>query len=329
MAAPQDGTPDNPSTRLPEAGALLLRVSLADRLRCFVIERLLRKRARAARHRGLPALACFPLDSIGREIVSDGFYERELLEALFEGLFAGCRERFAGTIALDVGANIGNHTCFFAPRFARVHAFEVNPTASHILQANVGFNRFGNVRVHTFGLGDRADRLPFEEFRGGNLGRSHFRDPGSAPAEGRVTMLPIEAFDAIEPELGIDLPVSLVKIDVEGFERRVIAGMSGMLNRDRPFVLFESHSAEGSEGGIAIFGLLRSLGYDRFLGVDCPGARDTTSHARLRDAIGGRAWRLSVIEAPEDRFHQLIVAVPGPAASPDGGSRRQGGELRR
>jgi FkbM family methyltransferase len=274
-----------------------------------VIERLLRKRARAVRARGLPALACFPLDSIGREIVSDGFYEHELLEALFEGLFPGCRELFSRTIALDVGANIGNHTCFFAPRFARVHAFEVNPTAAHILQANVGFNRFGNVRVHTFGLGDRSDRLPFEEFREGNLGRSHFRDPGQSPVADGITMLPVEPFDAIEAELGMDLPVSLVKIDVEGFERKVIAGMSGMLARDRPFVLFESHSAGGPEGGAAIFGLLRSLGYRRFVGVECPGARDTTSRARLRDAIGGRQWRLAEIETPEDRFHQLIVAI--------------------
>lgn len=301
--------PRGPADRIPPSGTELLRVSLGERLRCFVIERLLRKRARRARALGLPALACFPLDSIGREIVSDGFYERELLVALFDGLFAAQAERFAGAIALDVGANIGNHACFLAPRFARVLAFEVNPTAARLLEANVAFNDFGNVRTLNVGLGDVSTVLPFAEFKGGNLGRSAFVELARAQEPG-MRQLPIEPYDAIEASLGIDPPVALVKIDVEGFERRVIAGMRGMLARDKPFVLFESHSAEGPEGGAAIFSLLREIGYRRFVEVERTGRRDSTSRSRLRDAIGGRRWRVVALDAPENRFHQLIVACP-------------------
>lgn len=296
---------------LPSPGTSLLQVSLADRLRCFLIERLLRKRARASRAAGLPALACFPLDSIGREIVSDGFYERELLSALFDVVFADWRQRFAGSVAIDVGANIGNHSCYFAPRFARVHAFEVNPTAAHLLEANVAFNRYRNVRVHSFGLSDTPGTLPFEEFQGGNLGRSRFLDENAQGTEAAaVRQLPVEVFDRIEADLALDLPVGLVKIDVEGFERRVIAGMAGMLSREQPFVLFESQAGAGPDGGEAIFSLLRSLGYRRFLGIERAGSWQGTSRASLLDAVGGRRWRLVQLEASDDQFHQLILASP-------------------
>jgi FkbM family methyltransferase len=303
--SPKDS--DGPAALLPAPGSELLRVPLGERLRCFVIERLLRKQARRAQARGLPALACFPLDSIGREIVSDGFYERELLTALFDGLFARLAGRFSEAVALDVGANIGNHACYFAPRFAQVIAFEVNPTAARLLEANVAFNGLNNVQVRNLGLGDASSVLPFAEFKGGNLGRSAFVEATRAQEPG-VRALPVEPYDAIEPALALERPVALVKIDVEGFERRVIAGMRGMLTRDRPFVLFESHASGGPEGGAAIFRLLREIGYRRFLDVERSGGVEGTSRVRLRDAISGRRWRVAGIDAPDDRFHQLIVA---------------------
>lgn len=301
----------HPERALPPPGSVLLTASLADRVRCFVIERLLRKRARALREGGMPTLACFPLDSIGREIVSDAFYERELLDALFEGALGAWRARFSSTAALDVGANVGNHSCFFSSRFAQVHAFEVNPTAALVLRANVAFNQLGNVSVHEVGLGDTAALLPFEEFRGGNIGRSRFVSAGSqSSAAESQSMLRVVRFDQLEPELGIKHEVSLVKIDVEGFERRVISGMASMLARDQPLVLFESQAAQGPEGCEAIMALLRSLGYRRFVAVERPGARGSLSRARILDAIGGRVWRLVEIEKPREGFDQLLVALP-------------------
>lgn len=301
----------HPERAMPPPGSVLLTASLAGRLRCFVIERLLRKRARALRESGTPALACFPLDSIGREIVSDAFYERELLDALFEGALGAWRSQFSTTAALDVGANVGNHTCYFASRFAQVHAFEVNPTTALILRANIAFNQLGNVSAHEVGLGDTEALLPFEEFRGGNIGRSRFISADTqAPAAEPRSRLRIVPFDHLEPELGIKHRVSLVKIDVEGFERRVIAGMATMLARDKPLVLFESQTAQGPEGCEAIMALLRSLGYRRFIAVERPGARSSLSRAKFLDAIRGRVWRLVEIEKSRDGFDQLLVALP-------------------
>ncbi|HWS74172.1 MAG TPA: FkbM family methyltransferase, partial [Quisquiliibacterium sp.] len=246
---------------LPEPGTELLRVPLGARLRCFLIERLLRKRLRAVEAQGLPLLACFPLDSIGREIVSDGFYERELLAALFDGLLAAHAQRFSAMAAIDVGANIGNHSCFFAPRFRQVVSFEVNPTAAKLLEANAMFNGYGNVSVRNVGLGDEPASLVFEEFKRGNLGRSRFVD--AAPAGLGARRLPVERYDDLEEGLGLEAPVALVKVDVEGFEFRVLRGMRRMLERDRPFVMFESHTAGGEHGGRALFELLRTMGYRR------------------------------------------------------------------
>ena len=65
-----------------------------------------------------------PGDHIGDSIFVDGLYEGALLQSAFSTLLHSYAGRFAESACLDVGANIGNHSVFFADRFARVVAVE-------------------------------------------------------------------------------------------------------------------------------------------------------------------------------------------------------------
>ena len=62
-----------------------------------------------------PNLAIFAFDRIGAEISIYGIYEKEILERLKDCIFNIIDTQ--NSVCLDVGANIGNHTLYFAQFF--------------------------------------------------------------------------------------------------------------------------------------------------------------------------------------------------------------------
>ncbi len=58
-----------------------------------------------------------PSDPICREILTSGFYEKELLEGMVSLV------KNARGVVLDVGANIGNHSLYFSRYFDHVISF--------------------------------------------------------------------------------------------------------------------------------------------------------------------------------------------------------------
>lgn len=62
------------------------------------------------------------------------------------------------------------------------------------------------------------------------------RDPNTYQA---VSSTPVVTGDSIRAHLDSQIPVSVIKIDVEGFEHEVLAGFHDTLERDRPIVISE------------------------------------------------------------------------------------------
>jgi FkbM family methyltransferase len=132
------------------------------------------------------------------------------------------------TTLLDVGANVGDWARDAAGVFpeARIHCFEVIPATFARLRENTRDNP--NVRIHDFGLSDRAQELEFKHYPGAPGLTSMFDFPHTAEAErvrGRV-----EAGDAFLLDQGI-AAVDFLKIDVEGAELLVLEGLRGSLAR--------------------------------------------------------------------------------------------------
>ena len=106
------------------------------------------------RRYGRRPIFCVPGDHIGDSIFIDGLYEGALLQSAFSTLLAGRAQQFAESACLDVGANIGNHSVFFADRFARVIAVEPNPIFCLALRATIALNKLINVEL--FGMRVRS-----------------------------------------------------------------------------------------------------------------------------------------------------------------------------
>jgi FkbM family methyltransferase len=191
-------------------------------------------RARLPRDLGGAAFVCDVRDSIAREAFFTGRYEPQET-VIFNRLVD------PGSVVVDVGANWGYFTLLAADRAGRdgrVFALEPNPNLFGQLRANVDQNGYGNVTCLALAASDREGDLPFiGDVSAGNSGLSRCASATEPPdfvARG-VTL------DSLLDHAGIER-VRLVKLDVEGGESMVLAGMQRGIERRRyDHVLLEFH----------------------------------------------------------------------------------------
>jgi FkbM family methyltransferase len=135
---------------------------------------------------------------------------------------------------LDVGANIGAICLPFArlrPR-AAVVAVEAHPQLAALLERNARSNRLANVSVISAAAGEAAQSfdMAVRPLSGdANFGALSLLDASAPRCLGEMVRL-----DDVAPP-----SVSFVKIDVEGFEPRVLHGSSRLLHDARPSWLVE------------------------------------------------------------------------------------------
>jgi FkbM family methyltransferase len=163
---------------------------------------------------------------------------------------------------LDIGAYTGFYSLLAtsANRDARVFAFEPNPLLTARVGRNVSFNPDLTVTILPYAV---SDRRGVAEFHLGNPGlalssslREEFRGMY------RTIDVPTVDIDSFCAEWGVD-HVDLVKIDVEGSEPEVIAGMERVVDRDRPTIFMEVMT-EREPRYIALAASLRERGYRLF-----------------------------------------------------------------
>ncbi|MBI1180512.1 MAG: FkbM family methyltransferase [Alphaproteobacteria bacterium] len=163
-----------------------------------------------------------------------------------------------GDTVVDVGANIGYFSLLAArlvgPSGA-VHAVEASPAIADLLERNVALNGFANVTVHRVAASDRAGKLHlFSGGAGGNLGASTTRDHRAAEAGYALEAeVPARPLSEIVP-LDALLAARIVKIDVEGAEADVLAGLASVMDRFGPDTVFvvELTLAELGEGAAGL-----------------------------------------------------------------------------
>lgn len=149
---------------------------------------------------------------------------------------------------LDIGANIGNHTLFFAKecRVNHIYSFEPVSETYSMLCRNVEINGLRQVTLHNFALGKENTSVSIKEFNPKNYG-------GTVLEYGSKGGMECHSLD----ELSIDRKIDFMKIDVEGFENEVLLGGVELIKRDRPVIYVEIFK----ENRNIVENTLYSLGY--------------------------------------------------------------------
>lgn len=241
-----------------------------------------------------------PHETVDRHIAADGIYERRFLTFIRQVLPTDA-------VVLDVGANIGNHALFLKDRCREIHCFEPNPRALARLDANIALNRAANIRVHRYGLGNADRSQAFYHDRSGNLGGSRFVHDAREGAD----CLPVRRGDTAVAALGLDR-IDFIKIDVEGFEPIVFAGLQDTIGKSRPLIAFEHHAREaGREAYDAILDCLP--GYGIFELTYAPVGSGLLRRLLWHFAHAGQP-ELTPVSEPEARSYGNLLAIPSEAA---------------
>jgi FkbM family methyltransferase len=281
-----------------------VRSALANEWRHAVLPRLAypvanwkATRGQPVPYRGSLRILLMPKDRVvSPAIVAHGGFARHEVTAL-------CRLLRPGDVAVDVGANIGCHSLAFAEVVGpagRVLAFEPEPRNVRLLRANAELNGLA-IEVHPVALSDAAGRLTLHLVPG-NAG-AHAIGPPARAGDGTGTV-EVEAttLDDALAALG-GRKVRLLKMDVEGYEWRVVAGARRVLRQHRPIVMTEfSPLLIARRGGdaAAYLDAFKELGYAPLVLHEDGAAAPTTWEALRRPPRSGLNLLLLPGEAARD-----------------------------
>jgi FkbM family methyltransferase len=169
-----------------------------------------------------------------------------LLTGSFEAAEIELARRLAspGTVAVDVGANVGMFTvplAFSVGEDGRVLAVEPSPENVSLLERNVQLNALTNVDVHPIALAAEAGEV---ELRLGADPAFHSTTTVVRSRDAADTIVVrAETLDRLWRASGSDA-VSFLKIDTEGGELEILQGAHELLAACHPPILLEAKERE-------------------------------------------------------------------------------------
>jgi FkbM family methyltransferase len=165
-----------------------------------------------------------------------GFSVNELL--LLGALADALRAKGKPVNFYDVGANIGQHSFFMSSHADQVFSFEPFPVVRDELKRKMNHAGVSNVTAFPVALGSKNEIGTFYPPTGANQGTGTLGEtlPDNASSESiSVQVVRGDDFFAANHLP----PVTLLKMDVEGFEVNALEGLRETLWRDRPPILME------------------------------------------------------------------------------------------
>jgi len=214
-----------------------------------------------------------PWSYIDRIVLREGFYESEVLTALV-GALGG------EGVLWDIGSNFGLHglTAKKMVPDARVICFEPSPETLGRLWRNRALNAL-DVQVVTSGLSNRTGFQAFHLGPPGNSGMSTFANLETTAYAGTCVVASAQGDDLIAG--GHLPPPTVIKLDVEGYEREVLEGLGSALRSPAlRAVVFEDHAGDATP----VKALLRAAGF----GFDPLARKEATAH-NLENFLASRS----------------------------------------
>jgi FkbM family methyltransferase len=195
-----------------------------------------------------------PIRDVGVEtsIYNTGTYEKGTLQIIKENLKEG-------EVFVDVGTNIGLMSLFasqLVKTSGKVYAFEPHPLTRQILLENIEMNSAENILVSAYAAGSERGRSRIFDGKDQNRGSASLSLEGQISKGYEVEVISLDEFFG-------EKHISMMKVDVEGYELEVLKGAQNILKRDQPpFLIVEcSQLRENTFGSSAtpLFDYIKSV----------------------------------------------------------------------
>lgn len=155
------------------------------------------------------------------------FYELSLLNKI-------ASLNICGTY-IDGGANIGNHSVFFNHHCPseKIYSIEIHPEIYNTLVTNINNNSCNKCIPINIGLNDCEKNVKLSDLCNTNIGMTHI-----ISEDGNI---PVKKLDDIIPE---DENITLIKLDIEGYEKNALIGAEQIIKRCKPIIIAEMSNSE-------------------------------------------------------------------------------------
>jgi len=181
-------------------------------------------------------------------------YEPEVRQALVGSLKPGM-------VAYDIGANIGIFTLLMSHlvrQEGKVYAIEPEINNFKHLLDSIEVNNIKNILPLQIAVGEKDGTLQFDRRGGSFSGRVVDSDIHYTPTRNIMPIF-VRSIDSLVNSNLAD-PPDLIKIDVEGFESKVILGMKEVISKHSPIVICEMHAHLGDPSEV-VYEILASADY--------------------------------------------------------------------
>lgn len=167
-----------------------------------------------------------------------------------------------GMSVIDIGAHFGYYTIKLGTKIGgsgKLLAFEPNPEVNAVCLENIKINALsGHVRLHNHALGDASATA--------TLTRSHSNMAsanliGEQDADFSVEVEVKRLDDVVEPDFTADL----IKLDAEGYEKRILDGAADLLRRSPEAAIMIELGLDRWEQSASLDQLLPSCGGNKGL----------------------------------------------------------------
>ncbi len=152
-----------------------------------------------------------------------------------------------GDTIFDLGANVGSHAIPLAKALGattQVYAFEPHPRIFGYLKANAALNRLPNLHLYNLALSNTEGELCFTDLYTDDLNRVIVHEPNGAGAL-RVLSKRLDSLECAHQ------PITLLKVDVEGYELFVLQGAERTLQQT-DFLYLEANEKNAAEYGYSV-----------------------------------------------------------------------------
>lgn len=240
-------------------------------------------------------------DDVGRFIYYFGVWEPHLTRFLE-------RRLKPGDVFVDIGANVGYFSTLASALVGdhgRVVAIEAIPRTFEVLQRNIAQNHLHNVRAVNAAVWDKEETLTFfispDTIDGTSTVTARMAERKHLQERCEVAAVPLISLLTAEEVSG----TRLVKIDVEGAERRLLQDLGGLVDRGRKDVEFVVEvTAEAFDETVAFF-RARGLAAYRLPNDYSPGPY-------CREEVAAALPRMDVLPAGETQADVVFSRIDAP-----------------
>ena len=145
------------------------------------------------------------------------------------------------SVVVECGCHIGTHTIKLAKMCKELYGFEPLPKSNRILNMNIELNKIENVIISDLGVSSELGKVNYlwtgEKTQ--NIGCSGLdNNPSGMPPEFEKCKEQIEVSLITIDSLNLD-KLDFIKIDVEGYEPKVIQGAMNTIIKFKPIIVIE------------------------------------------------------------------------------------------